>query len=227
MKLNIITSTMPFIPKSSQIKEYQDKFIEMCKTVKGDIYAGPEYLFAPQKPYTEQQKNQILQRFKDISEGKLIMPGTIAWTPDNQHWMNTLYAIADGEIIHQYSKETDSTDSHFYKDFKYGTVKEQKNTKNVFDWRDLKIGTEICRDHGHGRLKKYMEKNAINSVDMQVILANNGTLSKKQFGIRDSGLVMLVDGTDEQTITTLTNKQNNIIYKSDQNQNYEIHEVVL
>ncbi|MGV8162678.1 MAG: nitrilase-related carbon-nitrogen hydrolase [Candidatus Nanoarchaeia archaeon] len=226
MNMKVLTPKFPITPKSEDLQKHQQDFLDLCKTKNADIYIAPEYLFASQQPMTVEKKEELLKPFLEASKGnKLIIPGTIAWTPNNKEWYNTLYALSNGKVIHEYHKETTNEEATLYPSMTYQTP---ENHSSVFEWNNYKIGTEICRDHGMGRLKKHLQKTTQLPVDLQLVLANNTTFSPSQFAVQDKGLVLLVDGNAQQPSNSLTDSKNTKLYEPyEQTNNYEIYEVNL
>lgn len=226
MNIKVLAPKFPVKPKAENLREHQQKFLDLCRGQTADIYVAPEYLFTSEQPITAEKKDELLKPFLEAStNNKLIIPGTIAWTPNNKEWYNTLYAFSNGEIVHEYHKETTNEEQALYPSMSYQTP---ENQSSIFNWNNLRIGTEICRDHGMGRLKKHLQKKSQQPVDLQLVLANNMTFSPQQFAVKDNGLVMLIDGNEQGPSNSITDSKNIKLYSPHkETKDYEIYEVNL
>lgn len=154
-----------------------------------DILVAPEWYFYNGKPLRKKQKEDIVEEIKAGCDRKaLILPGTFIWTEDDELY-NTLPIIANGKYYRDYHKSSDGgTTSISRKHKKFYFFGDSRGV--VFEeWRSLKIGLEICADHGGLALNKNT------GLHMQILIACGITLFDDSMAIRKGGIAFCCDGS--------------------------------
>lgn len=213
MAFNLSAFKFPLDLASDNNIKHQKAFLDYCSLTNktDDIILAPEGLYSTSKPMTPEEIDEFVALFTPLSKGKVIIPGTVLRT-DGENLYNTAYVFADGKLIHTYNKETETNESSVYK-MPYETG---NNSSSTFEWKGKRFGLEICRDHGMGRLKKYLGKSKEEEVDYQIILANNSSFSPRNLAIKEDGLAILVDGMSDNPSVSVTNKKNSKLLDPDE-----------
>ncbi|MDP2906992.1 MAG: hypothetical protein Q8O03_03560 [Nanoarchaeota archaeon] len=145
-----------------------------------DILLGPEWLFMPEtRLYSKEEKQDIVKGLAEKTKTRdtLIIPGSIMWE-DDKFFYNTAPIISKGKLIGEQHKWTDggskmkactrSCSKPKYKDF--------DNPRDVFKWRDYRIGVEICADMGE--LYHHLEKSELPFLDFYFLVSDGVLISK-------------------------------------------------
>lgn len=160
------------------------------------LFIAPEYYYG-HKIHSNDELKRIIDDFSSISDiyDSTIIPGTVVWQ-DGVNMYNTALVFSNGSLICQYDKQSDNFESNFAK--KNGLIYSSRSDANnpVFNLGSKSIGLEICREHGHGKLKKYLSQNNLPLVDMHIILSNGISLKNSNFASED-GLIIQADGANE------------------------------
>lgn len=154
-----------------------------------DVLVGPEYSFFLEKPATKDEFEKALKELAEKSRGKktLLLPGTFLWQDERNNMYNTLPVVQDGKLVFSYDKKHDGGDGGIAKKFnmRYATG----NGKGVFEWQGMRIGVEICADHGD--LREGGEK----QLDLQILVSAGMSLFDYSIVLKDYGYALRCDGS--------------------------------
>lgn len=170
-------------------RKAQKAFVDGYNSIDADIFVAPEYLWG--KGVSESGLADIVAKF---DKSKIAIPGTIM-NEQNDGTYNTAFVISEGKIIHKYNKETSSQENSSVEDYRTGN-----NASYSTKVLNKKLGIEICRDHGMGRLKRKEQ-----SVDLQLIIANNMNISPAKLINKEYAII--VDGNKSAPYSGVLDKQ--------------------
>lgn len=143
-----------------------------------NIFVGPEFLFERESPYTENEKNQIIQSLIEYSKGKnvLIVPGTIMWEGEDKIY-NTAPVIANGKLLGEYNKQTAPHETR--KGRALGLGGQYEGFPSMYKWNNMNVGVEICSDAAEDnlQLKSYLDKHQMEYPDLYILPACGYVLS--------------------------------------------------
>jgi len=159
-----------------------------------DMIILPEYAFATKKGLIKEEKKTLVDRIKTASAGKetLVAAGFL-WNDGNRLY-NSCPLISNGKTLFEYYKETTS-ELDFEIAEAFGLEYFTGNKQGVFKWKDNIAGLEICRDHGHSRLGRYLRTfSELGRVDIHLVIAKGMSyepaydMSSKAFVLCDAGI---------------------------------------
>ncbi len=135
----------------------RDKFLDaiLSNIGKYDIIITPEYTFTRYLPFSVIEKKSISNTIKEATNGDNGLISTSFLWQDDDNLYNSTILYSNGEEIFEYFKETSYNESFLAErlDKNYFTG----NKQGLAEWNGKKVGVEICRDHGLGRLKRYLD----------------------------------------------------------------------
>jgi len=145
-----------------------------------DILLGPEWLFMPEKRlYTKEEKKEILEEIAEKTKTRdtLIIPGTILWE-DDKFFYNTAPIISEGKLKGEQHKWSDggSRMKAFFRNCSKPKYKCFDKPRDVFKWRDYRLGIEICADMGC--LIKYLEESELPFLDLYFVVSDGVLITK-------------------------------------------------
>ncbi len=182
-----------------------DTIVSAANRYNPDILVASEFMFYDGKRIlTEDEKNHIESRIASEVQNKdmLVIPGTIMWHNPKEGGLvkNTCPVITGGKVIAEYMKASSGGCEGIAKKhgLSYARGSEQGT---IFPWKGIKIGLEICVDHGHGMLKKQGKQ-----VDMHIVSASGIAHYYDMDCSKDNGYFILCDGFDGHSNVILQRK---------------------
>jgi len=158
-----------------------------------DILVAPEYSFSLSYcgPLSDSQLQQYLEEFKQLSAAKdlLFIPGTFLWEQE-QKLRNSSVVFYDGKIIHQQDKIRNGGEVAIAGS--YELQYQPGSDLQTFEWKELKIGIEICADVGS------LAEAGVADADL-VFLVSSGesNLPESMKAVHKNGYGVLADGLNQ------------------------------
>lgn len=174
--------------------EYFDKIRQIHDQTNAGIIVGPELAVANATKLLSveefRQFSRDLQNFLiDAKSDSLVIPGTgLVYDLLNKEMFNRALAV-DNSNLYEVDKKTSDREDSIALDHGLDYKRGSDTTIICYDKKD--IGIEVCRDHGHARLKT----KGVGNLDLQLILACNlNGISLEKTVVKEGGIVALVDG---------------------------------
>jgi predicted amidohydrolase len=157
---------------------------------KFDVIMTPEYVFNRNQPYTVTEKEEVSEQIRTATVGDNGLVATTFLWQDDANLYNSCVLFSNGEIIFDYLKETDFCEGDIAKAI--GKQYVTGNRQGFAQWNGHKVGVEICRDHGLGRLGRYLRNfSDEDSVDIHLVPAKGVSCHTDNI---QSDLFLLNDG---------------------------------
>ena len=213
--------------EESDVWEYKDKIIDVIGNSGADIVLGPELAMGNKNNFVTPREMDYFGReiISKLWKGKdqIIIPGT-AIVSNGKSLRNTAFVLRNEGALSFVRFDKKSSDREDEIAENLGLEYQRGNEKPVVRFRGKDIGIEICRDHGHARLKNSLEGEVL---DMQFILACNleGFYPEKTV-VRDGGIVAVIDGY-EPSVVAYRKKDGNfeLIKPERETKNYDLVEI--
>ncbi|MBL7101019.1 MAG: hypothetical protein ISS23_03640 [Nanoarchaeota archaeon] len=211
-----------------------------------DIFLGPEWLFTPEdRLFSDSEKNALIENIASRTKDKdtLIIPGSIMWEDDNYYY-NTTPLIFKGDVIGETHKFFNGGSSNLAKkrnskkewypekyvwDAKSETDRWWDNKKrakfreefpSVFNWKEYKIGVEICADIG--TIANVLGET---SLDLYFLVSCGRGLTSEKLPIKGkSGYGLCSDGDGKsQVFQRIYGEEQNVIRLNPKSELEELH----
>jgi hypothetical protein len=160
-----------------------------------DVTMGPEWLLVPhgKLAWSEAEKDALVQRIAALTDGsdRLLTPGTIPWHDDEGRYHNTAYAISDGRVLLALDKRGDGDDVDIAQSA--GLTFASDASASTFAWRGLRVGLEICRDHGDARMR--FELLGQKPLDLHLVVSSGVWLKHANVGVGGACVVAQGDAS--------------------------------
>ncbi len=163
--------------------------IESAVARNADVIVAPEWAFAPERDH--ETFRRTIDRLRELSHGRLLVPGSFSLVDRRERQRNLAIAIADGHVLSVYAKRTNGGDSLRAKE--HHARWEPGHRPGIFEWRDMRIGVEVCVDHRVGRLKFDTVRDPGEPLAMHIIVSHGMTFEPQQVATGDGGLAILAD----------------------------------
>lgn len=167
----------------------RDKLIsDYLETENLDILVAPEYSFFLEKPAAEKEFEREVNGLADKTRRKktLLLPGTLLWYDESDNMYNTLPVLEKGKMIFSYDKKQDGGDGLIAT--KSGKWYAGRAGRGIFEWRGLKLGVEICKDHGE------LKQDEETDLDLQFLVSAGTVLYEDFLVLKPGGYAILCDG---------------------------------
>jgi hypothetical protein len=165
-----------------------------------DVTLAPEWMFVPTRGVSMSRAayDTLVAKLCALTEGddRLLVPGTLPWHDDNGGYHNTAVAISNGKVIATLDKMGDGDDVEIAQSAGK-TYAPGEGGCAVFRWRNMRVGLEICRDHGDARLRRHLLGNADERVDVQLVVSSGVWFQHAAVGNGGCVLVAQGDGPHE------------------------------
>lgn len=163
-----------------------------------NVLVAPEWFLNKQGSFlTCQEKQALEEQLLQVSSSSeaMVVPGTLPWVDTRGHYHNTALALSKGRILSRYDKQNDGGDEALGQQQGFPWVA-GKTPPPVFLWRGLRVGLEICRDHGDGLLRWNLEKHAKPPLDLHLVVAAGVPLMQAHVGLHGVAIVAQVPDID-------------------------------
>lgn len=164
--------------------------IEKSKKLELDMIIGPEWSLMDNNsgdeiayPYYELEK--LLYKIKNIATEELILPGTAVISTKNMKMYNFLPVIYNKKVIFSTIKRKDGGTS-FFNNGKFEIVGRDYLVKNEFNWKNIRIGVEICADSGT------LYFNGTRNLDLQILVSSGVRITN--LALKKGGYLICSDG---------------------------------
>ena len=112
--------------------------------------------------------------------------------------------ISNGQLLGEYYKELDGGSSR--RAFNLGKCnksfcRKREENFSVYKWKNRRIGTEICIDHGN--LKNKIDKGQEEPVDLYFLASCGVSLSRLRIPLKDKGFALCSNGEEQSKIEVL------------------------
>jgi len=217
MKIALINQKTGYVEKINREK-YFDRVRRILENSGANIVIGPELAIS------NRQEILSLEHFNSFNEGffpfmrddQLLIPGTGLVRDSNKRELRNLAPIIRKNRISYVNKKTSVVEDKIAEveglEYKRGN-----SSEGVFDYDGRRIALEICRDHGHMKLKEC----GIRDIDLEFILACNlPGVSPEKTVVREGGIVALIDGFKPEINVYRKNFDNFSEIKGKQNKGY-------
>jgi len=210
-------------PQSSEVA--QEIFEKTINQTNLDLILAPEYLYG-NKIFSSEEKESIIEKYKNISKNhqNIIIPGTIIWK-DKKNMYNTAMVFNNGKKILEYDKQSDHIESKIAEKYNLNYETRKDAQQPIFNIENYLIGLEICREHGMDKLPKYMNKNNIEDIDMQIVIGSGMNLRTNNLASK-KGLGILVDGGHSETLSPSPNSGIYSIKNKKYLKDYTVHKYI-
>jgi hypothetical protein len=161
-----------------------------------DVVMAPEWFFVPDDGVAMSRgaRDALMQRLAALTAGsdRLLVPGTLPWRDDDGGYHNTAMAFSNGRLLHSVDKRGDGDDV----DIATGAGLRFVSTPghSTFRWRDLRVGLEVCRDHGDARLRHELAERGLDVVDLHLVVSSGVWLKHPAVGVGGTVAVAQGDG---------------------------------
>ncbi len=175
--------------------DIDDKKVDIGKLVSGylekenlDILVAPEYSFFSDAPAAKGEFEREVNGLADKTRKKktLLLPGTLLWYDESDNMYNTLPVLENGKVIFSYDKKRDGGDELIAT--KSGKRYASRAGKGIFEWKGLKLGVEICKDHGE------LKQDEVTDIDLQILVSAGMFLYEDCLVLKPGGYAVLCDG---------------------------------
>lgn len=175
--------------------DIDDKRVDIGKLISGcletenlDILVAPEYSFFSDAPAAEREFEREVGglAYKTRRKKTLLLPGTLLWYDEDDNMYNTLPVLENGHVIFSHDKKLDGGDELIA--MKAGKRYASRDGKGIFEWRGLKLGVEICKDHGE------LKQDGESGLDLQILVSAGRTLHEDFLVLKPGGYAILCDG---------------------------------
>lgn len=195
MEIRLLAIDEPTYPDGSDIAYFMLAIEESVSDY--DVIVAPEAAFSTKPVLPKEGKDRLVERIRGASEGSstLVLPGTFLWK-DNGQLYNSSPIVSDGRVLKEYFKETTDRQDQYVADTE-GLVHITGNNQGGADWNGINVGVEICRDHGMGRLKRWIENFGMRKpVDLHVVLSRGIYYHPPHDMSGEQGSFVLCDGVN-------------------------------
>lgn len=175
-------------------QKYFDKLRHIIAIAGAEIFVGPELAISNSSPISEGEFDSFNKGLQKLLNGKgIIIPGT-ALVNNNGFLKNIAPVIFKKNILYFNKKSSVMEDEIAEK--KNLEYKTGEDNEGFFCYGGKDCALEICRDHGHGKLKYSTNK----LVDIEFILSCNlGGFSPDKNVVKNFGIVVIADGNNSST----------------------------
>jgi hypothetical protein len=191
--------------------------IEKTKKLDLDIIVGPEWSlmdnrFDDEIPYSWAELEKLLYILKSTTKrtGELALAGTVVIYTRNGKMYNFLPAVYDGNVIFSTIKANDGGTS-FFNNGNYELIGRDYSITNDFEWKNLKIGVEICADAGS------LYRKGKRNLDLQMLISSG--LRVTNLAVKKGGYLICSDGVPKGKKTYIIKTNEN--YNPDSNVDLE------
>src|SRR3989344_446076 len=154
------------------------------------VIISPEYSFMPRsRPLSEAELAEYLEKLKHLSDRTLLIPGTFVWKKEDRI-QNSCYVFYNGEIIHQQDKIEDGGEGRFA--VRHSLKYQPGETLSPFQWKDLKIGIEICADAGSLAQRRVLDLDIV-----FLVASGNPDLPRSMKAVHQKGYGVVADGLEQ------------------------------
>jgi len=168
---------------------YLMKVLDVIKESRAEIVIGPELAISNGGMISLNELNNFTKTISLNIDSQMVVPGTALVKIPSGRMINTAPVIIK-ENVYSFNKKSSIMENEIAKRFglDYTTGEDHEG---FLDYLDKSVAIEICRDHGHGKLRSSTDKNA----DLEIILGCNlGGFSPEKTVLKDGGVVAVVDG---------------------------------
>ena len=166
--------------------------LEKARKLDLDIVIGPEWGLMDNRsnyelPYSHEELKKLFYRLKNKTNGteELVLAGTAVIYTKNRKIYNFLPVIYNGKVIFSTIKKTDGGTS-FFNNGNYELIGRDYSIANTFEWKNLKIGIEICADSG----TLYQEGKR--DLDLQILVSSG--IRTTNLALKRGGYLICSDG---------------------------------
>ncbi len=179
-------------PKYSSLEKTLD-VLEKARKFDLDIIVGPEWSlmdnrFSNEIPYSHEELKKLFGRLKNATNKteELAVVGTAVIYTKNRKMYNFLPVIYDGNVIFSTIKTTDGGTS-FFNNGNYELIGRDYSMTNDFEWKNLRIGVEICADSGS------LYRQGKRNLDLQILVSSGIRITN--LAVKKGGYLICSDGT--------------------------------
>ncbi|MCL4376458.1 hypothetical protein M1558_03130 [Candidatus Parvarchaeota archaeon] len=183
--------------------------LEKARQFDLDMIIGPEWGLMDNQvnfeaPYSYRELKKLFYRLKNATKGtdELAIAGTAVIYTKNRKMYNFLPVIYGGNVIFSTIKTTDGGTS-FFNNGNYELIGRDYSIANDFEWKNLKIGIEICADSG--TLRRQGKKD----LDLQILVSSGIRITN--LAVKKGGYLICSDGVPKgkKTYVIKTNENYN------------------
>ena len=179
---------------SSAAGKYFEKVKGVIRDSKADVIVGPELALAGRVSTFDSPTDfgRYSARFISLlKNGQLLIPGTALVRNKDEKTLVNMAPIISKSGVSYFRKKTSTMENDIAEIFGLNYVRGNCN-EGVFDHNGTSVALEICRDHGHAKLKNAGFREA----DLEIIVACNlsGGINPQKLVVREGGLVAFNDG---------------------------------
>ncbi len=180
------------------------------------IFMAPEWYFKrPKTPYTEADKDLIIQKLRALSAGypnMLIIPGSIVWRGVVGGQMvikNTAPVIMNGNLLRVHDKNVNAGDTDSYRAEAAAEYERGKGTdSNFFNIGNVKFAIEICGDHSSSARARneyvaHPPPGTENGVDVHILISHGAPFQAPKNLARQGGFALQSDASPHGVGTDL------------------------
>ncbi len=166
--------------------------LEKAKRFDLDVIIGPEWGLMDNRsgyelPYSHEELEKLFYRLKNATKetGELALAGTAVIYTKNKKIYNFLPVIYGGNVIFSTIKTTDGGTS-FFNNGNYELIGRDYSMTNDFEWKNLKIGVEICADSG------ILYRKGKRNLDLQILVSSG--IRTTNLAVKKGGYLICSDG---------------------------------
>lgn len=172
--------------------------VKRALATNAEVILAPEWFSCQEGRLLSFEEKELFEsELLKASEGKraLIVPGSMPWIDQQGRYHNTALAISNGRLLASYDKQNDGEDRELGKAYGADWLP-GKTPPPVFQWKGLRVGLEICRDHGDSLLRWSLERKNETPVDLQLIVSAGVPLQQAHVGLGGVAIVAQVPEID-------------------------------
>lgn len=209
MKIALIKQKTGYM-QPTDADTYFSNVEEILKDSGADILIGPELAVSTAKDSIKRE--QLDKRVKNLAsklgENHLVIPGTGIVVDYTSNKMTNSAPIIFKDIFFYLNKRTSHEEDNIAKSKGLEYIRGGSN-EGVFNFKNLKFGLEICRDHGHAKLKN---SGGVYDCDYHIILAHNlSGVNPEKTVVKDGGIVLLNDGGSYNGVSSYRRKDDGLV----------------
>jgi predicted amidohydrolase len=224
MKIATINDRTKYLGESSY-GAYLERISEVVSNSGADLVVGPELAMADLKGVLSlEQFNFFVNSLKSsVSANQVVVPGTALVYDEGKGTLRNRAPIICGDgNIYVFDKKSAVEEVRIAKKLGLEYIR-GKSSEGFFEFQGKVYSLEICRDHGHAKLK---QASNIKS-DLGLVLASNGNFYPTKSVVKDGGLAVVVDGGKENGSDVFRNDSGdfNVINPLELNEAYNLWSV--